>query len=114
METSGSMPALPPVGDLAGQARLARAGSAARSGDVSGAARQFERLFATLLVKEMRSTLPEGFFGKGAGSDVFDGWLDEHLGASLADGRGLGLRLSLERSLGEKQAQQESAGQEPR
>jgi len=93
----------PELAHSAGLARLSSAQRELRKGDVSEAAREFERLFATLLVKEMRSTLPEGFFGKGAGSDVFDGWLDEHLGSSLAEGRGLGMRIALERDLGTKQ-----------
>lgn len=100
----------PELAQSAGLARLSSAQRELRKGDVSEAAREFERLFATLLVKEMRSTLPEGFFGKGAGSDVFDGWLDEHLGKSLADGRGLGLRISLERDLGLKQSALENEG----
>lgn len=100
----------PELAHSAGLARLSSAQRELRKGDVSEAAREFERLFATLLVKEMRSTLPEGFFGKGAGSDVFDGWLDEHLGKSLADGRGLGLRISLERDLGLKQSALENEG----
>jgi len=92
-----------PAAQAASLRRLESAGRELRRGDVGEAAREFERLFATLLVKEMRATLPEGFFGGGAGSDVFDGWLDEHLGSSLAEGRGLGLRIALERDLGAKQ-----------
>ncbi len=65
------------------------------------AAQEFEALFASLLVKELRRGLPQGFFGEGAGADVYSGWLDEHLGAALAEGRGLGLREALQRSLGD-------------
>lgn len=57
----------------------------ARDGDVEVAAKEFEALFATMLVKEMRRGLGDGFFGKGPGADVFEGWLDEHLGKSLAE-----------------------------
>ena len=60
-------------------------------------------LFATLLVKELRRALPNGFFGKGVGSDTFEGWLDEHLGQALADSDSLGLageiKVGLERKL---------------
>ena len=59
----------------------------------------------------MRSTLPEGFFGGGTGSDVFEGWFDEHLGSSLAEGRGLGLRIALERDLGLKQDARDAQGE---
>jgi Rod binding domain-containing protein len=96
---------LPPVADAAAMLRLSEAGALARRGTPAEAAKEFERLFATLLVKEMRATLPEGFFGEGAGSDVFDGWFDEHLGSALAEGQGLGMRVALERDLGLKQAQ---------
>lgn len=51
---------------------------------VAEAARQFEALLATMLVKEMRAGLEEGFFGKGPGADSFSSMLDEHLGAELA------------------------------
>ena len=105
-----SVPA--PAAQAASLRRLESAGRELRRGDVGEAAREFERLFATLLVKEMRATLPEGFFGGGAGSDVFDGWLDEHLGSSLAEGRGLGLRIALERDLGAKQTAIDAAGED--
>ena len=52
---------------------------------VESVAREFERLFASMLVKEMRSTLQDGLFGKGAGTDTYGSWFDEHVGASLAD-----------------------------
>jgi Rod binding domain-containing protein len=47
-------------------------------------AKRFEELIATMLVKEMRESLPSGFFGDGPGSDTFNGWLDKNLGESLA------------------------------
>ena len=52
--------------------------------DPAVAARKFQALLGAMLVKEMRSTLSSGFFGKGAGGDVYGGWLDEHVGAALA------------------------------
>lgn len=104
-----SLSGLVPVAQTAGLQRLEAASRELRRGDCSDAAKEFERLFATLLVKEMRATLPEGFFGEGAGSDVFDGWFDEHLGSSLAEGRGLGLRVALERDLGLKQSALDAA-----
>jgi Rod binding domain-containing protein len=80
---------------------------AARAGnDVGGAARKFQGVLASLLVKEMRRSLPEGFFGDGAAGDIYSGWLDEHVGESLATRDALHLesmlRSSLERKAGEK------------
>ena len=50
------------------------------------AGRRMEALFATMLVKELRRTLPnEGFFGSGPGADTFNGMLDEQIGEQLAD-----------------------------
>lgn len=97
-----ALPAIPPVDLLTGAARsLDGARAAARSDDVQAAAREFEALFASLLVKELRRGLPQGFFGEGSGADVYSGWLDEHLGAALAKGRGLGMGEALQRDLGE-------------
>ena len=96
---------LPQVGTQAlagmqGERALAAARAASAQGNGAHAARDFERLLATQLVKELRRGLPEGFFGSEAGSDVFEGWFDENLGDALCEGRGLGLRFALERELG--------------
>lgn len=72
------------------------------------AAAELEKLFATFVVKEMRRGLPQGFFGKGAGSDIFEGWLQEHLGSSLAESGALDLAGSIKVSL---QSKQDSAEQ---
>lgn len=60
---------------------------------------QFSKLLATMLVKEMRQALPEGFFGGGAGADIFEGWLDEHVGAALAARDGLHMEALIESSV---------------
>jgi Rod binding domain-containing protein len=71
-------------------ADLARAASSERSAHAgvrrtgADAANSFEEMFATLLVKEMRRALPEGFFGKGTDGDVYAGWLDQTLGQAIA------------------------------
>ena len=67
--------------------------------DAGVAAKEFEKLLATIMVKELRRGLPDGFFGEGPGRDVYEGWMDEHLGAALTEGEGLGLRVALERGL---------------
>jgi len=92
-----------------------RARAAAGEKDAGEAAQGFESLLATMLVKEMRRALPEGFFGAGSGADVFDGWLDEHLGQALAASGALDLAGSIRISLGEKAAalaQSQAAGGE--
>jgi Rod binding domain-containing protein len=48
-------------------------------------AREFEKLFASQLVKELRNTLQDGFFGDGPGADTYNAWFDDHLGGVLAD-----------------------------
>ena len=48
-------------------------------------AREFEALFASMLVKEMRQTLPKGLFGDGPGADTYSGWFDQHVGRQLAE-----------------------------
>jgi len=89
-------------GVLVGRAQEAR--DAAESGESDQAAQKFEALLATTLVKEMRKALPEGFFGKGAGSDVFEGWLDEHIGNALAESGALDLAGMIKFGIGTKEA----------
>jgi len=94
---------------MQGERALAAARAASAQGNGAHAAHDFERLLATQLVKELRRGLPEGFFGSDAGSDVFEGWFDEHLGDALCEGRGLGLRFTLERELGPRSAKDGAA-----
>lgn len=72
---------------------LNKAEELARRGDdeLAYVTDELEALFSTLLVKEMRQTLPKGLFGDGPGQDIFEGWFDEHLGRSLAEGGALEL-----------------------
>jgi len=56
------------------------------------AAKELETLFVSLLVKEMRKTLPEGFFAKGPGSDVLSGFFDQMMSEALTSGNGTGLQ----------------------
>ncbi|HTF90715.1 MAG TPA: rod-binding protein [Planctomycetota bacterium] len=75
---------------------------AAKSKDAKSQAEvphQFSKLMATMLVKEMRQALPEGFFGEGTGADIFNGWLDEHIGAALAERDGLRLEDMIAHSM---------------
>ena len=51
----------------------------------------FEAVFASMLVKEMRNTLKDGFFG-GESSDVLGGMFDMHIGQAMAESGGLGVK----------------------
>mgnify|MGYP002629069531 CR=1 FL=1 len=83
---------------------MARLSALGDSGDPTAAAEMFEVHLATMLAKEARSSLGEGgFFGKGPGSDIFNGWLDKHVGEALADGWDLDLAGMVRTSIIEKQ-----------
>lgn len=65
-------------------------------------AKKFESVLATLLVKEMRRSIPEGFFGEGASGDIYSGWLDDHVGQTLAARDALHMREMIEKSVLQK------------
>lgn len=69
---------------------------AAEQGRVEEAAKAFETYFTSLLVREMRRSLPEGLVGGGTGSDVYAAWFDENVGRALAESRGLGIQQMLQ------------------
>jgi len=83
-------------------AHLARGHRSGSGSAALAAASEMEALFATQLVKEMRRSLGDGFFGGGAGADTMEGWLDEHLGAALGASGALGLAEAIEVSLQHK------------
>lgn len=64
--------------------------SASKDGAEDVAA-EFESLFVSLLLKEMRSTLQDGLFG-GESSDSYGGLFDMYLGRHLAQAGGIGLK----------------------
>ena len=107
-----SLQGLGHVGQVNGDALLKGAEEAQDSalhGDAKEAAAKFEALLATTLMKEMRKALPEGgFFGKTSGSDVFNGWMDEHLGRALAESGALDLAGLIKTGIGSKQVEQAS------
>jgi Rod binding domain-containing protein len=88
-------------------AKLLAPSNASAPADSAPAARRFQEMLGTMLVKEMRRTLPEGFFGGGASGDVYGGWLDEHVGASLASRDSLHLESVLRESIDRKARQAE-------
>ena len=67
---------------------------------VADASQRFESLLATMLVKELRQTLPDGFFGDGPGADVYAGWMDKHLGDALAGSDALGIAGMVKAEIG--------------
>ena len=79
--------------------RISRMGNGNGESEPAAVAREMESLFATLLVTELRKGLGEGFFGSGPGSDTFNGWFDEQIGASLASRSSLGLADQIQESI---------------
>lgn len=82
------------VGSTQGDQSLARAkrladlaaNAEAGNAEVEQVSEEFSALLGTMLVKELRKALPDGFFGKGPGTDIMEGWMDEHIGRTLSDG----------------------------
>jgi len=92
--------------DLAGVRR------AADKGDDGKTSKEFEKLFAVMLVRELRRSMPDSPFGEGAGADVYEGWFDEHLGGALAGRDTLGIAGMVKTSLGRVQAARDLAAKE--
>jgi peptidoglycan hydrolase FlgJ len=64
------------------------------------AAQDFEALFMTQMLQEMRKTIPDGgLFAKSGENRMYESMMDEQLGYQLAQGRGMGLSQSLYRQL---------------
>jgi Rod binding domain-containing protein len=99
---------IPRVADLGRTSQQLARVERARGADDATAAQQLEALFATMLVREMRRAVPEGFFGQGSHAEVYEGWLDEHVGAALARDGALDLAGMIKANLGTKRA---SAGE---
>jgi hypothetical protein len=78
------------------EAELRRLEQAADGERPEEAQKRFEEYFSTLMVKELRRGLGEGFFGSGAGSDTYDAWMDDFLGQSLAKSGAVDLSGMLE------------------
>jgi len=99
-------PRTPSMSQHAGgiERQMARLSAMGDGADPAEAAEMFEVLLATMLAKEARRSLGEGgFFGEGPGSDIFNGWLDKHVGQALADGWDLDLAGMVRTSIIEKQ-----------
>ena len=102
------------LGGIAGQQDLAKARGAAESaedGALEDAAKKFESLLATVMIKELRRGLKDGFFGEQAGADVFEGWMDEHLGEALGNSGALDVAGFIRVNIGNKAAAASDATQ---
>ena len=51
---------------------------------------RFEAMLGTMLAKELRRGMDEGFFGSGPGADTFQSWLDDFVGRAMAERGALG------------------------
>ena len=66
----------------------------------SVATKELEKLFASLLVKEMRKTAKEdGLFGKGPESQLYNDFMDETMTEAIADGGHFGIAKMAENQL---------------
>lgn len=69
------------------------------SNDIKKAASQFETLFISQLLKEMKKTIPGGgFLPQGLGNDIYESLIESELADSLAQ-KGIGLAPAFERML---------------
>ena len=109
LDSSFQLPVHSSVADALGQARLGSLTRARMQSD-EAAAHEFEALLGTMLVKELRQSLPEGFFGQASGADTFNGWFDEVIGRQIASSGALDLAGMVKVSL---EAKKNAAGTLP-
>jgi len=70
-----------------------------RSGKIEDTAKQFEAVFLSMLLKQMRESLePDGLFAGDTG-DVQGGLFDFYLGKHLADAGGVGFAAAIVKQL---------------
>lgn len=92
-QISGSLP-LP---ESAGSSR--RSAGSADSQAAAKVAQDFESVFASMLLKEMRQSLqPGSLFGEDAG-DIYGGLFDRFLGEQMTRGTGLGMSSMVRESI---------------
>ena len=71
--------------DVVGHRIGAELESIQRGASPQEAGRKLAALFATMLMRELRRSLPnEGFFGEGPGADIYNGWFDQHIADALS------------------------------
>jgi Rod binding domain-containing protein len=82
------------VGNAINSSQMSKIQSLSSQGDAAAieqTAEDFESVFVSLLLKEMRGTLSEGLFG-GESSDVLGGMFDQFMGQHLANSSALGIK----------------------
>ena len=80
-----------------GNRRLVETKDAAR---LEQACKDFESLFISQMMKQMRKTVPEnGLFDGGRGEKIFTEMLDGEVAKSISNHRGLGLAATMYRQL---------------
>lgn len=90
---------LPGIGPARGAPRAK--GQDPQQAAVAEAARQFEGLLISNLLKTAFESQGGSLFGNGPGSDVMDGMMETFLSEHITRAGGLGLAPVLERSLGQ-------------
>ncbi len=71
------------------------AATSGRQSQNAAAAKEFEAVFLSMLIKQMRDTLEEGIFS-GDASDTYGGLFDMYMGEHLAAANPLGLATIIE------------------
>lgn len=85
----------------AGAGKSGGAAKAAEPKDLKRACAEFESLFLTYMLKEMRATVPKsGLISGGNAEALYTSMLDAQLAKEIAHSRGLGLAAVFERQLG--------------
>ncbi|MEZ5975005.1 MAG: hypothetical protein R3E96_09240 [Planctomycetota bacterium] len=94
---------MPNLGAIAGaslgQRSVEQAKAAGGRSNSAEAAKDFEKLIATMLVKQLRQTLKNGFFPEGPGNDAYNGWFDDAMGTALTESHTLNLAGQLKAQL---------------
>lgn len=103
METNISTDTLLQNSDAARARQLAARGAAMSEKEKTAAkkvAREFEALFAGMMIKSMRETVgKDKLTGGGHGEEVYQSFLDQEYASSMAAHGGLGLARVIERQL---------------
>jgi Rod binding domain-containing protein len=102
-----------PLSSLSGDAALARELNQPETREqVESAATQFESVFMSMLVKEMRATTENGLF-EGEASDTLGGMFDLYLGQHMAEAGGIGVKQMLLNRYREQQGAVADVGTSP-